>query len=59
LGSILVSTERYAKVICYKGDVCNFFNQLQTNTNANNRIAKGVSALTAYFNNVVKTFNPV
>jgi superfamily II helicase len=57
LGSILVSTERYAKVICYKGDVCNFLNQLQTNTNANNRIARGFDALAKYAGGLVK--NPL
>ncbi|MDR3150639.1 MAG: hypothetical protein LBU14_03355 [Candidatus Peribacteria bacterium] len=63
MGSILVSTERYAKVICYKGGVCNFLNQLQTNTNANNRIAKGFDALATYAKNagrnVLASLNPL
>lgn len=35
LGSILVSTRRLASIIRYKGDVCAFLNQSQTNINAN------------------------
>jgi superfamily II helicase len=62
LGSILVSTKRYAKVICYKGDVCNFLNQLQTNTNAKNRIANGFNALANYAKgsrNILASLNPL
>jgi len=34
-------------VICYLGDVCDLYNQLQTNINAKNRIAGGLASFKA------------
>lgn len=38
-----------ASVLCYQGGACNFLNQQQANTNANNRVARGLAAFRTAF----------
>jgi len=48
----MVSIERFARVICCQGDVCDFLNQLQTTINAK------TTALSNFKAGLKNAFNP-